>query len=687
VKGLREGYNGTMPESNRVIVLGGGFGGVKCAQILRRRLGRDIEVVLFNQENHMVFHPLLAEVAGGSIEAVAAPLRQLLPLVRCRTETIEEVDPPRRIVRYRSFDERTRELAYDHLVLALGSVVNLGLVPGMADHSFPLKTVGDAVQLRAHVMQRLEQAEVCDDPELRRWLLSFVVVGGGFSGVEVAGEINDLARGSRKFFAQIAAADIQVTIIHSRDQILPEIGDSLREFARRKMEAAGIRVLLGARVAAATADGVVLKEGDPVRGGTVVCTIGNAASPVIERMDAAKERGRLETRPDMRLVGEDRVWAIGDCARIVNAHDQQPAPPTGQFAEREGRQVAENITRVLAGEATKPFSFKPLGQLCSIGHRSAVAELFGMRLSGCVAWFLWRSIYLLKLPSWSRRIKVGFDWAWELVFSRDLTHLRSDPTERVSRAYYQPGDVIFRQGDLGSSFFAIESGEVDVLREDAGVKRSIALLGPGDFFGEMALVLEAPRNATVRARTAVEVVILGQHVFRQISGSLSLWRDLIRDAMTERSRTDWTDLPEARAILQSIPVRQLMTPIDAVRRSAQDRLEDALRTFSEQRDYCCVVDDQERLLGVLTPFEVFRALEAGARGDTPLGELALPHPVSIGEEDDAFVAASTMRTHGARVLPVTAGPPGRTLRGMICASDLLSRVLRDLDRQAAPTSD
>lgn len=300
-------------------------------------------------------------------------------------------------------------MPYDHVVVACGTVVDLSRIPGMADHAFPLRTVGDAIALRYHVMQRMEKAEVCDDPEQRRWYLSFIVVGGGFSGVEVAGEINDLVRGTRHLFDNIASQDIAVTIIHSGDRILPELSPKLRDFAQPKMEEAGIKVTLNSHASFLTPEGVGLKDGRVIHGATVVCTVGNAMSPVIERLEIPKERGRLVTEADMRIKGFEKAWAIGDCVCIINAYDGKLSPQTGQFAERQGLQVAENIIRALNGRKPRPFYFKPIGQLCSIGGHSAVAEILGMRISGFIAWFLWRSVYLFKLPSWPRRIKVGFD--------------------------------------------------------------------------------------------------------------------------------------------------------------------------------------------------------------------------------------------------------------------------------------
>ena len=525
--------------SQRIIIIGGGFAGVACAKTLRKRLSPDQwEIVIFNRENHMVFHPLLAEVAGGSInqDAVAAPLRQTLPWAHCRTENVEKIDLHGHSVEFESHDGHVRRMTYDHVVIACGRVANIGMVPGMADHALPLKTVGDAMALRAHLMQQLEKAEVCDDPERKRWYLSFIVIGGGYSGVETAGEIKDLLRSSRRFFCNFSADDTSVKIIHSRNQLLLEISPTLREFARLKLEQAGIEVILNARVTTATPQGVRLGDGRTINGGTVVCTIGTSMAPVLEHLEAAKEHDRLRTDPDMRLCGFANAWAIGDCAWIMNAYDHQACAPTGQFAERQGRQVADNILRLVHGQATQPFSFKPLGQLCSIGGHHAVAEILGVRISGLLAWLLWRGVYLFKLPSWSRRTKVGFDWTWGLVFSRDLAHLQTDQATRVTRAYYHSGDYIFRQGEPVGSFYIIEKGEVEVLqaKNEEGPAELLAVLKEGDFFGEMALIESQPRNASVRARTPVEVVVMGRNGFSQLSRSLTPLRQILIDTVTRR---------------------------------------------------------------------------------------------------------------------------------------------------------
>lgn len=668
----------------RIVIIGGGFAGVKCAMALRKKLSPDIhDLVIFNRENHMVFHPLLPEVVGASVNPmdVAVSLRQMLPLVRCRTEEVKKNDLENSRVEYESENGELQRMPYDHLVIACGSVVNIAEVPGMADHAFPLKTIGDAIALRVHLMQQLEMAEVCDDPQRKIWHLSFIVLGGGFSGVEVAGEINDLVRGANRFFSNIPSDQITVSIIHSRDQLLPEISPKLRDFVKGKMEKAGIRVILNSRVSFVTQEGVGLNDGRMLRGATVVCTIGNTMPPVVKRLDIAKEQGRILTENDMRICGFNNAWAIGDCAHIINGQDGRPSPPTGQFAERQGAQVAENIIRVLGGDKTRAFYFKPLGQLCSIGGHRAVAELFGMRMSGFLAWFLWRGIYLSKLPSWSRRVKVGFDWALELFFPRDLAHPRANQTERISRSHYHSGDYIFRQGEPATNFYIIEKGEVEVLRlnQDKGSVEAIAVLGPGDFFGEMALIDDRPHSASIRAREPLEVVVMGRKIFTQISNSLSSLHNVIADSVKRRSTASlWQRLPVAREILESQPLSSFLNSLHKYL-SPESTLEEAVRLFNEDGfEFCCVVDVNNCLKGILTRTDLLRAFEVELRPDTKVRDFMVANPLAVTANDNSLLAAATMRDHGLKWLPVVDDQESRRVVGYVRAEKMLYGILHKL---------
>ena len=675
-----------METTKRVVIVGGGFGGVTCARTLRRLMPAEAcEIVLFNRENHMVFHPLLPEVAGASLnpDAVAAPLRQMLKGVRCRTESVRAIDVERQTVEFEAHDGHSGSLPYDHVVVACGRSVNLGAVPGMSDHAFALKSVGDAMALRSHVIQQLENAEVSSDPLQRRRYLSFLIIGAGFSGVEVAGEINDLVRHSTRFYPNISPDEISVMLVHSRDHILPEIGCELRTFAEQKMRAAGITIRLNERVAAATVDGVELADGRRLRGATVVCTVGTGVPLLVERMQVEKDRGSLVTESDMRLQGSATAWAIGDCARIVNAHDGSISPPTGQFAERQGRQVAENIARAIAGDPTRPFSYKPLGVFCAIGGRHAVAEILGRRVSGFAAWFLWRAIYLFKLPSWSRRVKVGADWAWDLLFARDLVNLKTDPTERVSHAHFRAGDFVFRQGDPALNFYSVEKGTLDIIRTDEdGTAELVAVLGPGDFFGEMALIEGRPRSASVQARTAVEVTTLGAQVFSRVSTALAPLQQRLAHAIRQRTTRVWTRMPEAHSVLASETVATFVEPATFTLR-ADDTFETALALFAAHHaDTVYIVEDGDRIVGVLTRTDLLRVVEVFStrplpeRRGVPVRHFMTPDPVVVALTDTASVAALLMWNRGLKSLPVVTNAHGGRLTGCLRAETVMQRVLQ-----------
>ena len=674
----------------RIVIIGGGFAGAKCAGTLRSKLrGNDAEIILFNSENHLVFSPLLADAVGSTLnlQDVIVPLRQLLPNVMCRTEKVNSIDLAGDCLEYEGHDGLPRQLHYNHLVVACGNISNLNVVPGMADHAFPLKTVGDAAVLRTHVIQQLEKAEVCEDPERRRWYLSFIVVGGGYSGVETAGEINELVRSSRRFYTNIHEADITVTLVHSRDQLLPEISPQLREFARAEMARAGVTIKLNTRVQLATGEGVGVGDSF-LHGGTIVCTIGSTIAPVVERLDTPKEKGRLLTNPDMRLHGSGNVWAVGDCALITNALDGQPSPPTGQFAERQGRQCAQNIMRVMNGEATRPFSFKMLGQLCSIGGHNAVAEMFGFRLSGFWAWFAWRGVYLFKLPAWSRRIQVGFDWAWLVLFPRDLSCIKTEVTDRVMHAHYEPGDYIFRQGEFAANFYVIEQGEVEICRTSPEHPDGeiIATLGPGSFFGEQALIdnNNRPRSASIRARTTVEVIVMGRNVFTSISKTLAPLRSALMATIARRMPNVWQERPRVRAALRDFNLADFIEPAPQPLLKPTETLFEVTRRFGESdENFFFVSADGDRLDGLVTLTDLLKAQAIGTNAGTPLSEFMIRNPAAIRTTDSCLVAAAAFREHGHELLPVVHDKEGRSIAGVIRARKLIARIMQVVGPPAA----
>jgi NADH dehydrogenase len=413
-----------------LVIVGGGFAGTKTAQILEHTLPPDWNLTLISQENFITFNPLLPEVVGASImpSHVTAPHRQMIHCSHVAMAQVSEIDTTERVIRY--LGEGPGVLHYDQLVLACGTNANLDVVKGMELYALPLKTLGDALFLRNRIIARLEQAELQPNPEQRRWLTSFIVVGGGFSGVETAGALADFLYASLKYYKRIRREDLCIVLLHSGDRLLPELSARLGTFTLRKMRARGFDVRLSARVVRVTPQDVRLESGEILAGGTVICTIGTQPNPLLESIPTAKSRGRLVVNGDMSVPGLDGVWAAGDCAAVLNALDGKVSPPTAQFAEAQARQLAANIVAHLAGKPTRAFRYRPKGQLSSVGHNKAVAEIFGLSLSGFVAWLMWRGLYLLRIPTLARKTRLFLEWNWAMFFPPDLSHFGYRRTHR-----------------------------------------------------------------------------------------------------------------------------------------------------------------------------------------------------------------------------------------------------------------
>lgn len=411
-----------------VVILGGGFAGAALARRLARKLPRSRSIAVISRQNFITYNPLLPEVVGASILPghVVAPLRQMIKRADFRMVEVARADLATKTLY--PLGETPEPIHYGQLVICCGMHANLDRVPGMAEHALPLKTLGDALFIRNRIIERLEQAALQSDPDLRRRLTSFLVVGGGFSGVEVAGEIGDFLHSAVRYYPSVAPRGCRVMLVHSGDYLLPEISRKLGEFTRRKMARRGIGIHLNERVVRVDGEGVALESGQRIAAGTVICTIGTGPNPLTAKLGLPLERGRIVTRPDMSVADHDGVWAIGDCAAVPNAHDNLLCPPTAQFAVRQANQLAANIARAFRAEPTRPFRYKAIGQLSSIGHNKAVAEIHGVRISGFVAWLLWRGVYLLKIPTFARKVRIFFAWNWEMLFPPEIASLNFERT-------------------------------------------------------------------------------------------------------------------------------------------------------------------------------------------------------------------------------------------------------------------
>ena len=410
-----------------IVIVGGGFGGTAVARALADKLPEAVDLTLVSEESYTTFNPLLAEAVGASIfpEQVVAPLRELLrPHGQCRFIMGRVTGADLRSHRIRcSTLGGDREIAFDHLVLAFGNRARLDLLPGMADHAMPLKTVGDAMEIRNAVLRRLARIELETDPSLRRALGHFVIIGGGFSGVEVAGELVDCLASIRRYYPLVRSDELNVTVLHDGERLLPELPAPLGAAALKSLMHRGVDVRLSTRAAAISAQGVAV-AGDTISACTVVCTIGTQPNLLAVALGLPSERGRITVGPDLAVPGHPGIWAVGDCAAVQNAFDNQIAAPTAQFAVREGGVLANNLLRSFKGEPTRAFRYRALGSMASIGHRKGVAQMFGLALSGLPAWLLWRAYYLSQMPTLGRKIRIFVEWTWGMFFPADITHLR-----------------------------------------------------------------------------------------------------------------------------------------------------------------------------------------------------------------------------------------------------------------------
>jgi len=413
----------------RILILGGGFGAMAAARTLERILRpNEAEVTVVSRENFSVFTPMLPEVPSGNLEPrhVVTPIRAQLRRSRFVLGEVAGVNFDERIVDVRhAIDGTQYRLGFEHVVFALGSVTSTFNLPGIAERSLALKDLEDAERIRNHALACFELADVTEDAEKRRRLLTFAIVGGGFTGVESAGEFTDFFRSIARFYRHIERREISVVLIEAGPRLLPDLTPAMGLYSAHALERRGVRVLLNTPVAGADEDGLELKDGERIATSTIIWTAGVKPSPLVASLPIGTGRGgAIVVRLDLSVAGYPGVWAIGDCAQVPNPEGGW-YPPTAQHAIREGPVVAHNIVSAIRGLPSKSFRYEALGMMASLGGRRGVAGLRGGRvLTGFLAWFLWRTYYLLRLPGLDRKVRVALDWTLGLIFPRDISELR-----------------------------------------------------------------------------------------------------------------------------------------------------------------------------------------------------------------------------------------------------------------------
>jgi NADH dehydrogenase len=531
----------------RIVILGGGFAGVYTASYLEKLLGQrdDFEITLINRENYFVFQPMLPEVISGTIGLLdtVSPIRRLLPKTHLHVRDLEAIDLENQTITITpGFKPHSHTIAYDHLVIALGNVTDFRGLRGLPEHALPFKNLADALYLRNHIIRALDEAAIeQDDMELRRQLLTFVVAGGGFSGVEVCAEVNDFVRDVAKNYRGIKPEEIRVILVHSQNRILSEVSEKLARFAQNILMKRGVEMRLNSRLEAATGEAAILKGGETIPTRTLVSTIPSSPHPLVEQLNLIKENGKLLVDSFLQVEGTTNIWALGDCAGVP-APDGGFSPPTAQHAIRQAKALAQNIVANIRDSKRRKFDFKGLGKMGALGHRSAVAEIFGLNISGFIAWWMWRTIYLMKIPGWGRRLKIVSSWTLDLFLPPELIQLKLADSKGLLQEHFEPGEKVFHQGDLGDRMYLVLSGAAEAVREENGKAICLARIGAGEYFGETALIEQTTRNATVRCVESMNTLSLPKGDFSMLAAHLPELKASVQKVSEQRSRENTATL-------------------------------------------------------------------------------------------------------------------------------------------------
>jgi NADH:ubiquinone reductase (H+-translocating) len=662
-----------------VAVLGGGFAGVYCAKALSEALKRerDFKVGLISKENYMVFQPMLPEVASGSISPrhVVNPLRLLCRRACMYQGVVESVNWPERSLLLNAGPYSGNvQIEYNHLVLALGAMTDLRRVPGMPEHAFLMKNVGDAMYLRTTVIGRIEEANLETRREIRERLLTFVVVGGGYSGVETAGHLLDLFSMIHAYYPGIAQSDLKVWLIHGGDHLLPTLNRRLGDYSARKLRERGLKLILNQHVKSVTANRVYLKNGVEIEANTVISTVGNAPHPLVtslcEANGLATMKGRILSTDTGQVKGQTHLWAVGDCAAFPDS-DGVYSPGTAQFGMRQGILAGKNIARFTRGEPLRGFKFKGYGEMASIGHHVAVAEIFGVQFYGFLAWWMWRTIYLAKLPRVDRKVRVALDWTLDLFFPRDLNHLSPRHSNPVKDIYLEKGDILFEQGEPAFSFYIVKSGVVELCEDGETVRR----IRSGGYFGERGLLGDGLWHYSARASEPANLVSISARIFHQlVSGIGSLGQ------FFQKSATKYQSREVAEAVGQKIPREVVSQP---VARLMEQRLftlkpemtiKEALQVArNHPRSSYPVVDAEKHLLGTVTREDFYEFIKRrDTTPQTPIKEMMLAAVPTVSQETSVGEVMKCLLRNGSNKALVV--DREEHLEGIVTVMDLVAAV-------------
>jgi NADH:quinone reductase (non-electrogenic) len=428
-----------MSEIKRILVLGGGFAGIECVRKLESFfLEEDVQISLVSEDNFFLFTPMLPQVASGTIETrhIVIPVRTLLKKTKFYEAEVKNIDPyGKNVTLSGTKEKRGISLHYDYLVLALGSQTNFFGMDNLERLAYSMKTLNDAVVLRNRIIDMLEQADNENNPILKKSLLTFVIVGGGFAGIETAGELMDLLLDARKYYPNIKKTDIRVIVLEALGAILPGFNENLARFALEKLTERGIEVKVNTKLSSFSGDEVIIENANPtmdnkqttinsIQTRTLVWTAGVTPVDIVKKSVFKTNRGGIVVDEYLQAIDFSEVFAVGDCCYLIDPKTNRPLPPTAQSAQSEAEIVAKNLYALITNRKKEKFIYSPRGQMAVIGKRSAIASIFGIHLHGLVAWLLWRIIYLSKIPRLDKKIRIFLDWSIDFFFDRDIARLK-----------------------------------------------------------------------------------------------------------------------------------------------------------------------------------------------------------------------------------------------------------------------
>ncbi|HEX6969946.1 MAG TPA: NAD(P)/FAD-dependent oxidoreductase [Micromonosporaceae bacterium] len=428
----------------RVLVVGAGHVGLYAALRLSRRL-RSAEIIVVDPQPHMTYQPFLPEAAAGNISPrhAVVPLRRVLRGCRIITAAVTRIEHARKTVTIKPIDGPPRELRYDQIIVAPGSVSRTLPIPGLREHGIGFKTIGEAIYLRNHVLERLDVAASAGDPATRRAALTFVFVGGGYAGIEALAEMQDMARDALRYYPELRPEDMHWVLVEATRRILPEVDPDMGAYTVQQLVKRGIDVRLETRLESCVDRLVQLSDGDSFRADTIVWTAGVKPSPLLEKTDLPRdERGRITCLPTLQVADDGRVvegaWSAGDCAAVPDLAGPPGAycAPSAQHAVRQARRLADNLRLVLRERTPVPYRHRHAGSVASLGLHQGVAQVYGIKTTGRLAWFMHRTYHMSRIPSFNRKVRVVADWTLALFLKREVIALGQlhDPREEFVEA-------------------------------------------------------------------------------------------------------------------------------------------------------------------------------------------------------------------------------------------------------------